>query len=459
MVYNFHCKYIGSVLIPKNSLLIPAFCNYLASPSISRSSIYSLSILAINQGRFCLIYPSCSQGLVCVMETFIGRYFSKLANIYEPEHSGAAPRILAMEGLRGLAVGLVFLVHFGALFEAYLAGSSVLLNIVRYVASMGNSGVDLFFALSGYLIYGGVLSKSIDYQKFIKRRVQRIYPTFLFVLAIYLIFSQVYPLESKIPSGFRDGFTYIVANILLLPGVFPINPIITVSWSLSYELFFYLLIPFIVELTRMRSWQSSHRIIFFLCLAGFILFFCQLYNHPRGVMFITGIVVYELIKFQQVTVLKNRMIEVGLSVIILLILPVYQFLIEQNLYANIPTLFVGFGGLLFIAFQNGTAVQKVFSWSLIRWLGNISYSYYLIHGLTLKAMVKFLSVVCPSWLTPQFCFWVWLPLAFLLTFVSSTILFVLVEKPFSLTLRPSEISLERTAPLAGLISRFVVQRK
>jgi exopolysaccharide production protein ExoZ len=393
------------------------------------------------------------------METFIGRYFSKLANIYEPEHTGAAPRILAMEGLRGLAVGLVFLVHFGTLFSDYLAGSSVLFNVVGYATEAGNCGVDLFFALSGYLIYGGVLSKLVGYWKFIKRRIKRIYPTFLFVLSIYLFFSKVFPLESKIPSGFWNGFMYIVANVLLLPGVFPINPIITVSWSLSYELFFYLVIPFIIDWTGMRNWRSSHRLVFFLGLAGLILFFGQWYYHPRLVMFIAGIVVYELIKFHDLTFLKNRTVVASFVGLILLTVPTYKFLLDQNSYANIPTLFVGFGMLLLMAFQNGTIFQKVFSLSLIRWLGNVSYSYYLIHGLTLKAMIKFLTVMCPSWLTPRFCFWVWLPLAFLLTFVSSTILFILVEKPFSLTLRPSEISLDRTAPLAGLISRFVVQRK
>jgi peptidoglycan/LPS O-acetylase OafA/YrhL len=36
---------------------------------------------------------------------------------------------------------------------------------------------------------------------------------------------------------------YIIANTVLLPGVFPIQPIITVSWSLSFEVLFYLVAP------------------------------------------------------------------------------------------------------------------------------------------------------------------------------------------------------------------------
>lgn len=393
------------------------------------------------------------------MEKYLARNLSKIATIYEPEQAATTSRILAMEGLRGFAVGLVFLVHFGTLFKEYLIGSSAISSVVNYAASAGNCGVDLFFALSGFLIYGAVLSKSIDYRKFIHRRIVRIYPTFLVVLGIYLIGSKIYPLESKIPSGFCSGFIFIVANILLLPGIFPINPIITVSWSLSFELFFYLVIPFIVGLTGMRNWQSHRRIVIFVCLSIVIIVFCQWENYSRSMMFVAGILVYEIINFQNLSFLKNRTIKTSLMVIILLTVPAFQFLVEQNSDANIPTLFVGFGSLLLMTFQNGTVFQKVFSWRLIRWLGNISYSYYLIHGLTLKALVKFLSVVCPSWLTAQLCFWVWLPLAFLLTFVSSTILFVLVEKPFSLTLRHSEINLNRTAPLVGFISRFVVLRK
>lgn len=45
-------------LSPKIPLLIPAFCNYLVSPSISSSSIFSLLILPTNQGQTYFDFPA-----------------------------------------------------------------------------------------------------------------------------------------------------------------------------------------------------------------------------------------------------------------------------------------------------------------------------------------------------------------------------------------------------------------
>ena len=45
---------------------------------------------------------------------------------------------------------------------------------------------------------------------------------------------------------------------------------ITVAWSLSYEMFFYLTIPLLVGMLRMRAWTSMKRDWFFLLLAAWI---------------------------------------------------------------------------------------------------------------------------------------------------------------------------------------------
>jgi peptidoglycan/LPS O-acetylase OafA/YrhL len=125
-----------------------------------------------------------------------------------------------------------------------------------------SSGVDLFFVLSGYLIYGAVIRKKVSHLTFFRRRVERIYPTFLCVFAIYLVLSILFPEENKIPARSLAAAIYILQNALLLPGIFHIQPIITVAWSLSYELFYYLSLPVLVMMLGMRSWRSSRRSIF-----------------------------------------------------------------------------------------------------------------------------------------------------------------------------------------------------
>src|SRR5581483_1777059 len=184
----------------------------------------------------------------------------RLAVIYEV--SGTAERIASMEGLRGLAVLLVFFVHFHALFRIYVDRESLSYACSRFLSVTGHSGVDLFFVISGYLIYGAVLDRRIQYGRFLRRRVQRIYPTFLSVLGLYVVLSVLFPWKSKIPSGHLNAVLYVLANAALLPGILPIEPMMSVAWTLSYEFFFYLTIPIFVAIWGLRERSRLARMVF-----------------------------------------------------------------------------------------------------------------------------------------------------------------------------------------------------
>lgn len=99
-------------------------------------------------------------------------------------------------------------------------------------------------------------------------------------------------------------------------------------------------------------------------------------------------------------------------------------------------------GILFCAFflfcfacysDPSGALARVFSWSPLRWLGNMSYSFYLVHGVTIKASVLVLNKLLPS-ASHQFdwIFWCMLPVLLLACLLTSTVLFLTVERPFSL---------------------------
>lgn len=112
-----------------------------------------------------------------------------------------------MEGMRGFAAMLVFLVHFRALFGHYAEGT-VLFSPFQILGALGHTGVDLFFILSGYLIYGIVMDRRFVFWRFFVRRIRRLYPTFLVVFAIYLAASFVLPSRSKLPSSLREAAVY-----------------------------------------------------------------------------------------------------------------------------------------------------------------------------------------------------------------------------------------------------------
>ncbi|RYE73175.1 MAG: acyltransferase, partial [Oxalobacteraceae bacterium] len=144
---------------------------------------------------------------------------------FEFSRKVAGNNLLSMEGMRGFAVFLVFLVHY-----ASLADPAGAVWISKPMHRMGNAGVDLFFVLSGFLIYGSLVSREQPFLTYMGRRIQRIYPTFLAILATYCVLSVVFPAQSKIPQ--EGAFWYLLQNLLLLPGMLPIEPMITVAWSL-----------------------------------------------------------------------------------------------------------------------------------------------------------------------------------------------------------------------------------
>lgn len=109
--------------------------------------------------------------------------------------------VVSMEGIRGFAVFLVFLVHYVTLVDPWLTKASTTQILSAHLRSIGNIGVDLFFVLSGYLIYGMLIRKKKPFGSYLARRIQRIYPTFTAVFVIYLLLSAIFPSESKIPDG------------------------------------------------------------------------------------------------------------------------------------------------------------------------------------------------------------------------------------------------------------------
>jgi peptidoglycan/LPS O-acetylase OafA/YrhL len=163
--------------------------------------------------------------------------------------------IPALDGLRGLAIGLVMVSHF--IFRQLFADEST----YRVVQS-GWLGVDLFFVLSGFLITG-ILSDSSAraegyWSRFYRRRVLRILPLYYF--SVVLVWLTVLLVE-KAPDRLQgyDSFGWFFAfapNLAMaLKGdwlyhshVFSLNHM----WSVAVEEQFYLIWPLIVRFLPQR---------------------------------------------------------------------------------------------------------------------------------------------------------------------------------------------------------------
>jgi exopolysaccharide production protein ExoZ len=365
--------------------------------------------------------------------SWLGERFELTAG--EPRH-----RLLAMEGLRGLAVSLVFLVHYASLVEPWISQQPLLIATSRVMHSVGNTGVDLFFVLSGYLIYGSLVGREKPFGSFMMRRIERIYPTFLVVFSLYLVLSFVFPQESKLPDGLGPTLWYLLQNLLLLPGIFPIEPMITVAWSLSYEVFYYLTIPLVISMAGLRHRSAQFRMRFFVAVAAaMVLVFLAFGGPVRLLMFVAGIFLFEVLRAGLGKAGSGTLGFFALIGGLMVMLVPMPF--DGALVLRISLLAITFFVVCLVSLGNpGAWFSRALTWRPLRWLGNMSYSYYLLHGLALKAAFLALSMVWPAQGQSTALFWVGLALTFVWTVACSAVLFLVVERPFSLTPKPRKVA-------------------
>ena len=158
-----------------------------------------------------------------------------------------------LNGLRAIAAFFVFLAHNETVKE--LRGESNY-GSTRFFSIAGDAGVSQFFCLSGFLITSLLLAemdetKTISLKHFYIRRILRIWPLYYFVLTITLLIipnlfaTKGFNLEYKIPSA---GFTlYLFFLPYVANGLFMVNLLAAVLWSVGVEETFYLIWPLLLR--------------------------------------------------------------------------------------------------------------------------------------------------------------------------------------------------------------------
>jgi exopolysaccharide production protein ExoZ len=355
------------------------------------------------------------------------QWLRRTLELTDPKHA----RLLPMEGLRGLAVTLVFLQHYSYQALTNLTLDPITAAFATAMRHYGNFGVELFYILSGYLIYGSLVSKRPTFLHFMARRIERLYPTFLcaFSLAVVLHLSRH---TGKIPADPVDAVLYILANLLYLPGIFAIRPITAVNWSLSYEMFFYLTVSLTVAALTLDRRSRAFRIglilgcAILLSLAGLIYGISGYGGVPiRALPFFAGMLLFE----------AETAGWMAASGPVGLIAPVVSFLVAIFVPMSpvpnewVHTIFLAL--LCSACFHGGNIAARAFTWTPLRWLGNMSYSYYLLHGFPILFLLEHLYRL-PIASMPTLMFWSMMPVLYAASIATSFVLFAVIERPISL---------------------------
>ncbi len=167
-------------------------------------------------------------------------------------------RFPALDGLRALAVTLVFADHYGG------GGThgGFLLRAINEVRLRGGAGVDLFFVLSGFLITGVLFDTRHDshfFKRFFARRSVRIFPLVFLLFAILAILTPIVGYRwrwQQLSFLVYVGNFFANAHPLLYIVPSPRHPMAQASlahlWSLCVEEQFYLAWPLVVWWVRDR---------------------------------------------------------------------------------------------------------------------------------------------------------------------------------------------------------------
>lgn len=263
----------------------------------------------------------------------------------------------SLDLLRGLASLAVVFFHFTHGNPNLLSKENPLYIAGRY----GFLGVDVFFVISGFVIpyamYRGRYQLS-NFWKFLGKRFLRIEPPYLVSIFLVLILNFVSTLSPYYRgTGFSIDFTALMLHLGYLNAFFDYPWYNDVYWTLAIEFQYYLLIAILFPLLLNNNKSFSYLVLICLGAVGFwIDKHSLIFNY--GLLFVAGILMFQF----RVGYISRQ--EFGLLMLLALIMIFIRFDKRYLIAALLPYFFI-----IYLNFND----------KISKFLGDISYSLYLVH--------------------------------------------------------------------------------
>ena len=293
--------------------------------------------------------------------------------------------ILSLQLLRFIAAFLVLISHIPI-------GESNLLGEFP-----GVIGVDIFFVLSGFVMYRSLRSTKSPFEFFYERCL-RIYPLYI-VITLCLV-------GYKLFMGQIIDISHLATSILLIPNYLNgeyIDPIMVLGWTLQYEMFFYCFIAF----AKFTNWAELKIIL------GFTAFVIGCSVITNDSLQILNSLMFEFLYGMLLCLAYDSKKEIfsygsGIIAVIFLIVATPQILgttddyisyfairvrviFDSGEYLRSLTWGVYAAMIVFAFLALGQRIPKILE-SLIARLGEISYAVYLVQ----YVVIPFVLIASPS---------------------------------------------------------------
>lgn len=285
-----------------------------------------------------------------------------------------------------------------------------------------STGVSFFFVLSGFILTYNYFGKEFSWKTFYRKRFARLYPVHLFtaVLALTLVPVGAVLNNPNFLGMIATNFTLTQAWVPVAGFPFSLNG---VSWSISTEMFFYLVFPFALILLR-----RSMSMFFVLTMIGFIatpmlIEYLFDFQKPRFNEFYAGHLTMQfpgsrLWEFLFGVFIGRLFLELSPSKIVCQFLEIISivgivlvFIFYQTIKQAIPDeyrlieIFLMesgfwplFGMLIFSMGSGHTFIARLLHSKILVLLGQSSFALYMIHQIVIKASRDSIQVWGNDWI-------------------------------------------------------------
>lgn len=325
-------------------------------------------------------------------------------------------KFVGIQFLRGFAASLVMFLHIFQKLEIQPFGNFFI---------SGQYSVDIFFILSGFLIFLTV-NNGTNKLQYLKKRLFRIYPMYLFSLVFYLLYSVFY-------LGNSLDYLTLLQNVLMLPWNEKWSYdslIVGVAWSTMFEMMFYFLF-FIILLFNLDK-KKIFILIPTLFVVSKLLFYFNIINYDTPFislvfsilstkyvfLFLVGCLISYLYVNDKLPVIGKKLYNVLLISSILIFIFTHCF--KYNIVVSLFTSTFLFLTMLFVDKYYQLNMKNKFV-KFFSFLGDISFSIYLIHILIIKILINVFDVSNVIEM---------IVLTSILTIIISSITYQFIEKKF-----------------------------
>lgn len=317
-----------------------------------------------------------------------------------------------LESLRGIAALAVFIFH-GWLFLSKSFNFSIPILDVLFIVifDLGKIAVGIFFLISGYLLPYSMRNKTKT--EFIENRFFRLYPTYWISIALAII----------LVGGF--SLKQIAGNITMFQIFLGIKDMVGAYWTLPIELLLYIGCLFFYKFLYSNSkiFKGYYLLLGFTLVASILRYVTEA-KVPVAILLLLSISIlgYIIRLYKEEKLEKNNQLHYSITAFILFLLPITILAYNRDMgygetwyrYTNTYIMSI----VVFMLFLSNNIYNR-----LLGYLGKISYSLYLTHGVVIMFYSKHIDFFLQINRTNMLLSF------FISTFIIAILTYYLIEKP------------------------------